>query len=223
MKTARLSLILAAALAAAFLFPAGPARSESMNDPGTAFAVFSAGCFWCTESDFEKVPGVLEVISGYAGGTQPNPTYEEVSSGRTGHRESVKVVFDPKTVSYRELLDWFWQHVDPTDPGGSFVDRGGQYTSAIFFADESQRKEAEESKAALERSGIYGKPIVTAILPLAGFYPAEEYHQDYYKHHALKYKYYRWNSGRDQFLGRIWGEGGEREGKLEKLRKERER
>ncbi|MBU2488504.1 MAG: peptide-methionine (S)-S-oxide reductase MsrA, partial [Proteobacteria bacterium] len=136
-------------------------RSETMEKNGLDAAYFAGGCFWCTESDFEKVPGVREVISGYAGGSRPNPTYEDVSAGKTGHLESVKVVFDPREVSYKELLDWFWRHVDPTDPEGSFVDRGRQYASAIFYANETQKMAAEASKKVLMESKAFDKPIVT--------------------------------------------------------------
>ncbi len=172
-------------------------------------ATFAGGCFWCMESDFEKVDGVAEVISGYTGGHKENPTYEEVSAGRTGHVEAVQVLYDPKKVSYKDLLDVFWRHVDPTDPGGQFVDRGQQYRTAIFYQDKEERHLAEESKRELEVSRRFDKPIVTEILPLNGFYKAEGYHQDYYKTHALRYKYYRWNSGRDQFLGKVWADEGE--------------
>ncbi|MEW5733467.1 MAG: peptide-methionine (R)-S-oxide reductase MsrB [Thermodesulfobacteriota bacterium] len=169
-------------------------------------ATFAGGCFWCTESDFEKLPGVVSVISGYAGGAKVNPTYEEVSSGSTGHREVVQVTYDPAKISYGELLDWFWRHVNPTDPGGQFVDRGFQYTSAIFVTNEEQRRLAEESKARLAASGRFDKPIATQIVTLNRFYPAEDYHQDYYKIHEIRYKYYRWNSGRDQYLEKTWGQ-----------------
>jgi len=168
-------------------------------------ATFAGGCFWCTESDFEKVPGVLKVISGYTGGTKENPTYEEVSSGTTGHVEAIQVHYDPSKITYKELLDTFWKHVDPTDSGGQFVDRGLQYRSVIFYHDEEQKRLAEESKEALSRSGKLKKPIVTEILKFTRFYEAEEYHQDYYKKNPLRYKFYRYNSGRDQFLKNVWG------------------
>lgn len=171
---------------------------------GLLTATFAGGCFWCTESDFEKVDGVVEVVSGYTGGHKENPTYREVSAGTTGHIESVQVLYDPNTVSYEELLDVFWRHVDPTDPGGQFVDRGSQYVSAIFYHDEMQKNFAEASKTALEKSGRFDKPIVTKIIPLTRFYRAEDYHQDYYKTHPIRYKYYRFNSGRDQFLKMAW-------------------
>ncbi len=168
-------------------------------------ATFAGGCFWCVEADFEKVAGVTEVVSGYAGGAAPDPSYAEVSAGGTGHAEVVQVTFDPERVSYRELLDVYWRHVDPTDAGGQFVDRGSQYRTAIFYHDAEQQQLAEQSKRELEAAGPFGgKPIVTEIVPLAAFYRAEDYHQDYYKTHAIRYKYYRWNSGRDQFLKKVW-------------------
>ena len=168
-------------------------------------ATFAGGCFWCTESDFEKVPGVVKVISGYAGGQKENPTYEEVSSGKTGHVEAIQVYYDPAKVTYEELLDYFWRHVDPTDAGGQFVDRGNQYRSVIFYGNEKEEELAEKSKEALAKSGKFGKPIVTEIIKLNKFYEAEEYHQDYYKKNPLRYKYYRYASGRDQFLKKVWG------------------
>jgi peptide methionine sulfoxide reductase msrA/msrB len=172
----------------------------------TRTAVFAGGCFWCTESDFEKVPGVIEAVSGYTGGHTENPTYEQTSAGGTGHVEAVKVTYDPERVSYGQLLTWFWRHVDPTDAGGQFVDRGDQYRSAIFYADEEQRSLAEAAKEKLAASGRFKKPIATDILPLGEFYMAEEYHQDYYKKNPIRYKFYRFNSGRDQFLEKVWGE-----------------
>ena len=178
---------------------------KQYDDKNLKRATFAGGCFWCTESDFEKVAGVVEVISGYTGGHTENPTYEEVSSGVTGHAESIQVIYDPAKVSYEQLLDVFWRHIDPTDAGGQFVDRGSQYRSAIFYQEDEQRRLAEESKAKLEQSGRFDKPIVTEIVKLGTFYPAEEYHQDYYKKNPLRYKYYRYGSGRDQFLEQVWG------------------
>jgi peptide methionine sulfoxide reductase msrA/msrB len=171
-----------------------------------ARATFAGGCFWCVEADFEKVDGVVEVISGYTGGHKDKPTYEEVSSGGTGHLEAVQVFYDPKKVSFKELLSVFWRHVDPTDLKGQFVDRGQQYRTAIFYQNEEEKLLAEESKRQLGASRKFEKPVVTEIIKLDKFYPAEDYHQDYYKTHALKYKYYRWNSGRDQFVGKVWGD-----------------
>ena len=169
-------------------------------------ATFAGGCFWCVESDFEKVDGVIEAVSGYAGGDEPDPTYKQVSSGRTGHTEAVQITYDPNKVSYKELLDVLWRHMDPTDAGGQFVDRGSQYRPAIFYHDEEQRRIAEESKSALEKSGRFSKPIATEIVPLTEFYPAEEYHQDYYSKNPIRYKMYRYGSGRDQFLKSKWGD-----------------
>jgi peptide methionine sulfoxide reductase msrA/msrB len=174
------------------------------NTEKTASAVFAGGCFWCTESDFEKVEGVIEVISGYTGGRVKNPTYKQVSGGGTGHIEAVKVIYDPARISYEQLLDVFWQHVDPTDPGGQFVDRGAQYRSAVFYADKTEKRLAEQSKQRLSASGRFSKPIVTDFLPLGEFYPAEDYHQDYYKKNPIRYNGYRYGSGRDQFLKKTW-------------------
>lgn len=168
-------------------------------------ATFAGGCFWCTEADFEKLPGVVKVLSGYSGGNKENPKYEEVSSGGTGHVEAIQVYYDPSKLSYDELLDFFWRHIDPTDPGGQFVDRGPQYRSAIFYHDEEQKQLAEKSREALDRSGKFSKPVVTEIIKLAKFYVADEYHQDYHKKHPLQYSYYRHGSGRDQFLNQVWG------------------
>lgn len=202
------NLILTFALIASLAGPALAAEDDGgyMNRDDLKTAVFAGGCFWCTESDFEKLDGVVEAVSGYSGGHIENPSYDEVSSGTTGHLESVMVYYDPDKVSYEFLLDWFWRHVDPTDPEGSFVDRGYQYTSAIFYQDEEQKRLAEESKKTLEESGVFDKPIATAILPLEKFYEAEDYHQNYYKTHKLKYTFYRWNSGRDDFLDEVWGD-----------------
>ena len=168
-------------------------------------ATFAGGCFWCTEADLEKLPGVVKVISGYTGGKKENPTYEEVSSGTTGHVEAVQVYYDPSKITYAELLDFFWRHIDPTDPSGQFVDRGPQYRSVIFYHDEEQRKLAEKSKEALGKSGRFNKPVVTEIIKFTNFFEAEAYHQDYYKKHSIKYSYYRHASGRDQFLSKFWG------------------
>ncbi len=170
------------------------------NNPATA--TFAGGCFWCVESDFEKVPGVAAAISGYIGGQGENPTYENYA--QLGYIEAVQVRYDPARVSYQQLLDYFWQHIDPTDPDGQFVDHGPQYRAAIFYQNDAEKRLAEASKKELEKSGRFKKPIVTEILPLTTFYRAEDYHQDYYQNHTLKYKYYRWNSGRDQFLAKAW-------------------
>lgn len=169
-------------------------------------ATFAGGCFWCMEPPFKQLEGVTAVESGYTGGHKSNPTYEDVSSGRTGHLEAVRIHFDPKKVSYERLLEVFWAQIDPTDAGGQFVDRGEQYGSAIFFHSPSQKALAEASKAALEKANRYGgKKIVTPILPAGPFYLAEDYHQDYSKKNPARYRSYRMNSGRDQFLERVWG------------------
>lgn len=180
----------------------GGLRAEA----GQAEATFAGGCFWCTESDFEKLGGVLAAQSGYSGGTVVNPTYEQVSAGETGHIEAVRVIYDPKKVSYAQLLEYFWRTIDPTDAGGQFCDRGSQYRAAIFAHDDKQRSTAEESRQRLMVSGALKKPVVTEILPAAPFYPAEEYHQDYYKKNTLRYKYYRSSCGREKRLKQLWGE-----------------
>ncbi len=210
MKILLITIIAIAALLFGYLQVTGtdaPMTKKHTPVPQNAkTAVFAGGCFWCTESDFEKVDGVIRAVSGYTGGQLANPSYKQVSAGGTGHVESVKVIYDPDKISYRQLLQVFWQKVDPTDPGGQFVDRGKQYRSAIFFADEQQRRQAEASKQQLADSGIFNKPIVTEILPLKTFYPAEEYHQDYYKKNPIRYRWYRSGSGRDQFLEKTWAD-----------------
>ena len=183
-------------------FLSAPAGAEAAGP--TAVATFAGGCFWCMEPPFEKLDGVVDVVSGYSGGSEVDPTYEQVSSGRTGHAEAVQVHYDPARVSYAELLDVFWRQVDPTDPGGQFVDRGRQYRTAIFVHDTEQRRLAEASKAELEASGRYDRPLVAEIVPFQAFYPAEEYHQDYGAKNPIRYKYYRYRSGRDQYLEKIW-------------------
>ncbi len=170
-------------------------------------ATFAGGCFWCMESPFEKLDGVIEVLSGYTGGKEDNPTYEEVSSGGTGHLEAVQITFDPSKITYSKLLEVFWRQIDPTDQGGQFVDRGKQYTTAIFYHDDEQKKEAEASKKRLSESGRYKKPLVTEILMVTTFYPAEDYHQDFFKKSPERYRNYRFYSGRDNFLKMIWGDG----------------
>ena len=168
-----------------------------------AKAVFAGGCFWCTESDLEKVPGVISVVSGYTGGQLRKPSYDQVSAGGTGHYESVEVTYDPKKVSYAQILDAFWHDIDPFDAGGQFCDKGDQYRSAIFYRDETQKAAAENSKRALERH--FGRKIVTEILPAGPFYPAEAYHQGYAKKNPIRYHFYRFNCGRDQRLQAVWG------------------
>jgi peptide methionine sulfoxide reductase msrA/msrB len=183
-------------------------RRTTMSEPqkNLATATVAGGCFWCTQSDFEKVPGVIKVVAGYAGGRGENPTYGNYAA--KGFVEAVQVSYDPAKITYQKLLDYFWRHIDPTDAGGQFVDRGPEYRSVIFYHDAAQKRLAEESKEALAKSGRFQKPIVTEILPFTNFYRAEDYHQDYYKKNPLRYKYYRWNSGRDQFLQKVWGAAG---------------
>jgi peptide-methionine (S)-S-oxide reductase len=200
MKTSA-TLLLALMVAAGV----GAGSSDDMK-ADTAEAIFAGGCFWCLEADFDKVPGVLETISGYTGGHVANPTYEQVSAGGTGHAESVKVVYDPSKVSYRELVDFFWHHVDPTQENGQFCDHGHQYRTAIFYGSEEQREIAERSRVELERTKPFPGDIVTEIVPAGPFYPAEEYHQDYYEKNPIRYKYYRWRCGRDQRIEELWGE-----------------
>ncbi|WP_035804879.1 peptide-methionine (S)-S-oxide reductase MsrA [Lunatimonas lonarensis] len=167
-------------------------------------ATFAGGCFWCIEAPFEGIEGILSVVSGYAGGKEKNPTYSDVSGGRTSHKEAVQVTFDPDVISYSEIIDIFWQQFDPTDAGGSFYDRGSQYESAIFYHDTKQKQVAEASKERLARSGIFSKPIVTPIVKYTNFYKAEAYHQDYYKKNPQDYKRYRTGSGRDRFIEAHW-------------------
>ena len=182
-----------------------PATAAQSQDGNIGYATFAGGCFWCVEADFEKVPGVIEAISGYTGGEMANPTYKQVAGGKTRHIESVQVHYDPKLITYEGLLQAFWRMVDPTDADGQFVDRGHQYSTAIFYHDENQRDLAESSLAKLAESGRYTKPLVTPILPVKTFYVAEDYHQDYYKRNSLRYSYYRFGSGRDSYLEDIWG------------------
>jgi peptide methionine sulfoxide reductase msrA/msrB len=180
--------------------PGGSAGGE-----GLAVATFAGGCFWCMEAPFEKVDGVDEVVSGYTGGHVEDPTYEQVCAGGTGHAEAVQVLYDPEKVSYEYLLEVYWRQFDPTDAGGQFADRGDQYRSEIFYHDAAQKAAAERSKARLAASGRFEKPLVTAITPFTRFYPAEEYHQDYYKKNPDHYHAYRRGSGRDRYLDRVWG------------------
>ncbi len=202
------AIILGGVFITAFQSTGANSREESptMNEKNSRLqrATFAGGCFWCVESDFEKVDGVVAAVSGYTGGQTKDPTYEQVSAGHTGHAEAVQVLYDPARITYGQLLDVFWRHVDPTDAGGQFVDRGSQYRSAIFYHDEEQKRLALESREKLQHSGRFSKPIVTPIVRFEKFYPAEEYHQDYYKKNALRYKFYRLHSGRDQFLKKVW-------------------
>lgn len=173
--------------------------------PGQAAAIFAGGCFWCMESDFDALPGVVATTSGYIGGHLPNPTYEDVTRETSGHKEAVHVVYDTAKLSYAQVLDYFWRHIDPTDGGGQFCDRGDSYESAIFALDEAQRAEAEASKAAIDASGKLPKPIVTPVLPATTFYPAEVYHQDFHTKNPARYAPYRYGCGRDARVAELWG------------------
>ncbi len=184
--------------------PAVIVRESTPSD--AAVATFAGGCFWCVEAVFQETAGVSNAISGYAGGAEVDPTYREVYTGRTGHREAVQVYYDPAVVTYSELLDVFWRAIDPTDPGGQFVDRGLPYTTAIFVRDEAQRATAEESKDALAGSGVFEQPIVTPVLPFTTFYEAEEYHQDFYLKSEDRYDTYEAGSGREEFKAQVWQE-----------------
>ena len=174
--------------------------------PGHAVATFAGGCFWCMEPPYDKLPGVTATISGYMGGKTANPTYEQVSSGSTGHAEVVQVVYDPKKVSYEKLLEVFWVNVDPTVKDRQFCDSGSQYRTSIFYHDEAQRKAAEASLAALEKSKPFREPIVTPIVMASAFTPAEDYHQDYYTKNPVRYNFYRNGCGRDARLKELWGQ-----------------
>jgi peptide-methionine (S)-S-oxide reductase len=187
------------AMAVGFVLPSSQASAQRVE----ASAVFAAGCFWCLESDMDKVKGVRSTTSGYSGGKVANPTYQQVSAGRTGHTEVVKVVYDPNVVTYAQLLHVFWRNVDPVTANAQFCDQGSQYRGAVFYGNAEEKKLAEASRA--EIAGRFDKPIVTEILPAATFYPAEDYHQDYYLKNPIKYKYYRYSCGRDARLQELWG------------------
>src|SRR3982751_3166784 len=203
METGRMKKLLIAIAAWAAL--TANAATQVQVPPGMAVATFAGGCFWCMEPPFDKLPGVTATISGYTGGRAANPTYEQVSSGSTGHAEAVQVVYDPKKVTYETLLDVFWHNVDPTVKDRQFCDSGNQYRTAIFYHDEAQRKAAEASKAALDKSKPFKEPIVTQIVMAGPFYPAEDYHQDYYKKNPVRYQIYRSGCGRDARLKELWG------------------
>jgi peptide methionine sulfoxide reductase msrA/msrB len=177
-----------------------------MAESGEAVATFAGGCFWCTESGFEKLPGVSDAVSGYTGGHTDDPTYKLVSAGKTGHTEAVQVHYDPEVISYEDLLEGFWRQFDPTDGQGSFVDRGLQYRPGIYYNNDSEKVAAEMAIAEQEASGRYEKPFALELAPLSTFYPAEEYHQNYHVKNPIRYKYYRNNSGRDQYLEKLWGD-----------------
>jgi peptide methionine sulfoxide reductase msrA/msrB len=199
-----ITLILLASIIGYVMSQDSDTETQAATPTNLQTAVFAGGCFWCTESDFEKLSGVSQAISGYMGGNADNASYEQVSRGDTGHLEVVEVHYDPNVISYQQLLDAFWRMIDPTDAGGSFVDRGQQYTSAIFYDGDEQKVLAEGSKAALETSGKFDRPIATVVRPLETFYAAEDYHQDFYKTTSTRYERYRFLSGRDQFIDQYW-------------------
>jgi peptide-methionine (S)-S-oxide reductase len=189
-------------IAAAFMLAA--ATTGALAQAKTATATFAGGCFWCTEADFDKVPGVISTTSGYTGGTVKDPTYHQVSAGSTGHAEAVEVVYDPSKVSYAKLLDVYWHSVDPLVKDQQFCDHGNQYRTAIFYRTEEEKKLAEETKKQVEAK-FAPRTVYTQIVAAGPFYPAEDYHQDYYKKNEARYKFYRWNCGRDQRLEQLWG------------------
>jgi len=199
-----LSLLLGAILLAA-MSTAAKDVNPAAGDRQLGKATFAGGCFWCMEEVFEGLDGVVSATSGYTGGHKRNPTYEEVSAGETGHAESVEVIYDPAKVTYGNLLEFYWRNIDPTDPRGQFCDKGTQYRSAIFYHDETQKRLAEESKNAVEKSKPFRGPILTEIVPASQFYPAEEYHQNFSQKNPLRYKLYKYNCGRAQRLQELWG------------------
>ena len=192
------------ALAATLTIPLQAGAADATAD-GQAVAIFAGGCFWCVESDFDKLAGVKETVSGYTGGTLDKPSYKQVTAGGTGHREAVRIVYDPAQVSYQTLLEVFWHSVDPTDAGGQFCDRGHSYTTAIYATDEAQLRQAQASKAAVEASGVLKDPIATEIVAAGPFFPAEEYHQDFYTKSPVRYRVYRFSCGRDARVEELWG------------------
>jgi peptide-methionine (S)-S-oxide reductase len=195
------------AVSALLLILAAPAmaRAEGAATDDLATAVFAGGCFWCMEPPFDALEGVVSTTSGYIGGHLANPRYEQVAAGGTGHAEAVKVVFRPDRIGYEALLEVFWRNIDPLDDGGQFCDRGDQYRSSIFYSNEQQRQIAEQSRDRLKQAQRFTEPIVTAIVPATEFYPAEDYHQDYYQKNPLRYKFYRYGCGRDARLRELWG------------------
>ena len=197
----RFALFVAALILAGF----APRSVLAAAGDDLAVATFAGGCFWCVESDFDTVPGVVETISGYTGGTVAIPGYKQVTEGGTGHREAVQIRYDPKQVSYERLLHIFWRSVDPTDDGGQFCDRGDSYQTAIFAGNDEERRLAEASKEALEQSAVLDAPVVTPIEPAKEFYLAEGYHQDYYTKNPVRYRFYRFSCGRDSRVQQVWG------------------
>lgn len=207
MNKLMLSVLSGLLVVAVFALPEQGMAESKMPNTATETAVFAGGCFWCTESDFDKVKGVVATTSGYIGGHKNNPTYKEVSAGGTGHTEAVKVEFNPAQVSYAELLKVFWRNIDPTTADAQFCDHGSQYRSAIFYMNEEQKRLALASKAALEKNKPFKESIVTEITQATMFYPAEDYHQNYHDRNPVRYNYYRWGCGRDARLEELWGKG----------------
>ena len=205
MPQSRYRAVLAGVLLLSAGLSLGTASLSRAAEDGLEVATFAGGCFWCVESDFDQVPGVVRTISGYTGGTLPDPTYKRVTAGGTGHREAVQIFYDPKRVSYAALVEIFWRSVDPTDGGGQFCDRGESYETAIFANSPEQKRLAEESKQALEMSAVLDRPIVTPIELAGPFYPAEGYHQDYYEKNPIRYNFYRYRCGRDDRIEDLWG------------------
>jgi methionine-S-sulfoxide reductase len=206
---ATLILIMTVFSLAAVLAVTNGVNAEEMTmeqiNKGFEKATFAGGCFWCMEPPYDKLDGVISTTSGYTGGPEESPTYKEVSAGKTGHAEAVQIAYDPLKVSYKELLEVFWMQINPTTPDRQFVDVGSQYRSGIFYHDEEQRRLAEESKKEMAESGRFDGPIVTEIVQVGSFWPAEDYHQDYYKKNPKRYKFYRFGSGRDRYLDKVWG------------------
>ncbi len=205
----RLKQLLLTLLCCITLFGCSNAQSlaESSPTPTAQYskAIFAGGCFWCMEKPFDELPGVIATTSGYTGGTKVNPTYREVSSGNTGHAEAVQVSYDPQQVKYEQLLSVFWKNIDPLDSKGQFCDKGNQYRSAIFYTDDPQKALAEASKAAVIKAKNFSQPVATEITAATTFYPAEDYHQNYYQTNSVKYKFYRYSCGRDRRLEEVWG------------------
>jgi peptide-methionine (S)-S-oxide reductase len=199
------AIVMAAILFAAITITTRAGEVPKDTTAGLEKATFAGGCFWCMEPPFDKLDGVVSTTSGYTGGNTVNPTYRQVSAGGTGHAEAVEILYDPKTISYEKLLDVFWRNVDPTATDRQFCDDGNQYRAEIFFHNEDQKRLAEQSRAAIERTKPFKEPIVTKITPALAFHRAEEYHQDYYKKNPIRYKFYRHNCGRDQRLRELWG------------------
>lgn len=202
MRTGLMSVFITLALGQQAAFANEPLEQ---GPAGTEMAVFAGGCFWCTEADFDKVDGVVETVSGYIAGDAETANYQDVSSGQTEHIEAVAVFYNPEKISFNALVEAYWPTVDPVDGGGQFCDRGAQYRTALFYADEKQKRTIETSRQALLDSGTLKKPIVTDILPRTAFYSAEDYHQNYYQKNSLRYKYYRTTCGRDGRLDELWG------------------